>query len=161
MKLTELKSLENKKGTYAALYVSEEAHDTIMQYIRDNDIPHKTNPKEERKHVTLIYSRNYCPDMVAQPAYVHYANVSGVDVFNTQDGKRALVLLLDAPTVVARHKELMAAHPATYDHPEYRPHITLSYDIGDFDETSLLPFKPTIELKDEYVEDLKLDWQNS
>lgn len=161
MKLAEIKSPESKKGTYAALSLSKESHDTVMEYIKENEIPHKTNPNEERKHVTLIYSRNYCPEMVAQPDVIHCANVCGMDVFDTQDGKRALVLLLDAPTIVARHEQLMAEHPATYDHPEYKPHVTLSYDIGDFDEKQLIPFKSALELSDEYVEDLKLDWQNS
>ncbi|GEM_PF-1387813 len=161
MKLSEIKSAESKKGTYAALLVSPESHAAIMEYIKENNIPHKTNPNEERKHVTLIYSKKYCPDMVAQPETVHAATIKGLEVFNTQDGKRALVLLLDAPTVVARHEQLMAEHPATYDYPEYKPHITLSYDIGDLDETQLVPLEKIVELSDEYVEELKLDWQNS
>jgi hypothetical protein len=61
----------------------------------------------------------------------------------------------------ARHKELMDEHDATYDFPEYKTHVTLSYDIGDMDETKLPDVIKTIgEMKivKEYGEDLDLDW---
>ena len=63
----------------------------------------------------------------------------------TQGAKtRCLILKIDCPELVARHKELMDEHEATYDYPVYQPHITLSYDIGDLDINDLPDVKKTI-----------------
>jgi hypothetical protein len=54
----------------------------------------------------------------------------------------------------------MKLHKAEYDFDEYKCHITLSYDIGDFDYKKLNPkdFVKSIEVVKEYQEDLNLDW---
>jgi hypothetical protein len=49
---------------------------------------------------------------------------------------------------------------ATYDFPEYLPHISLSYNVGDLKPGDL--GDPTeigdIEIVDEYTEQLNTDW---
>jgi 2'-5' RNA ligase len=55
----------------------------------------------------------------------------------------------------------MKKHDATYDFPEYKPHITLSYDIGDLDEKNLPDigkYVDEIGIDEEYGEDLDLNW---
>ena len=52
----------------------------------------------------------------------------------------------------------MDEYKTTYDFPEYIPHITLTYDAGDFDPSSYTGDLPEIEYASEYVEDLVLDW---
>ncbi len=65
---------------------------------------------------------------------------------------------LNAPSVVARHLQIMAQYGATYDFPVYSPHITLSYDFSG--EILNLPvYNQPIFLDSEYVEDLKIDWE--
>ena len=79
-------------------------------------------------------------------------------IFETADKKRALVVVLKSEYLVNRHKELMTNYNLTYDFDEYIPHITLSYDIGNFDISKLdikdLPSNFTINT--EYKEDLDL-----
>jgi hypothetical protein len=65
---------------------------------------------------------------------------------------------LNAPTVVARHLQIMAEYGATYDFPVYTPHITLSYNFAGNVE-SLPAYNESIVLGNEYVEDLKIDWE--
>lgn len=157
MKLNEIKQ---NRGTYMGLYVLDPANEQIKQFINDNNIPHKSNSEEKRKHVTLIYSRKYCPNIEVYPEAVHTAKPVKFEVFPTQDGKRALVVILSAPTVDRRHRELMSLYDLTYDYPQYHSHITLSYDIGDFDISGLPLPSCDILLGLEYIEDLKLEWQN-
>ena len=62
----------------------------------------------------------------------------------------------DSPALQSRHKDLMDTHQATYDYPEYKTHLSLSYDIGDFDIKQIdfsLIAHPII-FTNEYQEDL-------
>jgi hypothetical protein len=151
-----LMEIISPKGTYVGLRVLDPGTDVLRTYIHEHAIPYKLGSKERRKHVTLIYSRTYCPDVVASPE-VHTVRPVGLDVFTAYGDKKALVLLLSAPTVVARHRKLMSEHPLTYDYPQFKAHITLSYDIGDFDYTALPPLSTELKLGDEYVEELRPD----
>ena len=74
------------------------------------------------------------------------------------------MLKLDSSDLRERHEFLMKEHKATYDFPEYIPHITLSYDIGDFDINTLdIEDLDDIDFQviEEYKEDLNLDWKNT
>ncbi len=56
----------------------------------------------------------------------------------------------------------MKLHDATYDFPEYIPHITLSYDLGDMPLPKLPDdMRKEFHLSLEYVEDLKMEWKPS
>lgn len=168
MKLSDLlQEQQETKGTYAAVRFDQDSKDQIAKYIKDNDIP---NPLDTAKmHCTVLYSRKYCPDY--EPMGDIDPPWSGVpdklEVWESkgklrdQEPTRCLVLKFKCPELNARHKELMDEHEATYDFPEYKTHVTLSYDIGDFDETTLPDPTKTIKsltIVHEYGEDLDLDW---
>lgn len=165
MRLQDLQEQEEKKGTYAGIQFDDDTKDRIMQFIKENKIP---NPiARDKLHTTLIYSRKYLPKYEAagkiNPPWV--AEPVDFDVWESQadkDGKksRCLVMKIECTECTERHNEIMDEHKATFDYDEYRPHITLSYDIGDF-KTSTLPKASTIgDLKavKEYKEDLNLNW---
>jgi len=127
---TILESEESEKGTYAGLRFSQDDEDVIIGIVKEMGVP---NPiQRDEIHLTLLYSRktlhNYKPaemtDMWAYPRGYH--------IFDGKDGKSILVILLESEDANYRHQKLMTQHGATYDFPEYRPHITLSYDIEDF-----------------------------
>lgn len=73
---------------------------------------------------------------------------------------RSLILLLHSPWLVMRHNELRRVHDATHDYPEYIPHVTLSYNIGDFDISTLnineLPEDLALTFK--FKSSLDLEW---
>lgn len=141
------------KGTYAGVRFSEDSVNKIMKIVEG--LP---NPiSKEDVHTTLLYSRKYLPNYEPLGDIKEIAKVNGFKIFETQDNKRALVLTLDCPFLINRHNELMKEHKATYDFPEYIPHITLSYDIEDR-QIEDINFKETLELNQEYKEDLNLDW---
>lgn len=161
MKLNEI--TQSGKGTYSAIKFDESTLSKIQKYIKDNDIPNGL--KSSKIHTTILYSRKYCPDYVPMgkidPPWKGIP--TKFDVWMTRDEvpKRCLVVEYDCDELHARHKELMAEHKATYDFPQYKSHITLSYDIGDMKIDKLPPFidsVPELIIVKEYGEDLDLTW---
>lgn len=154
MKLTEI---HNMQGTYVGLRVLPESAAPIKQFCEQNGIKISSSKFEERLHTTVIYSRKP-HNIQPESAQVYTCEFSDYNIFTTQDGKKVLVVLLNAPGIVARHLKLMAEHGATYDFPVFHPHVSLCYDY-DGDETSLPPMNFPILLGHEYVEPLDLDWK--
>lgn len=150
----------NEKGTYAA--VRFEGTEEKVKYLKNTGIPNVN----EDLHCTILYSRKYCPnykplDMTDGYYYEEaIAYPDHLDIFKDKEGKNCLVLILRSGWIVKRHKDLMKEHNATYDFPEYNPHITLSYDIGDFDykdiEKDLIKSDEfyKLDINEEYKEEL-------
>ncbi len=155
-----------KKGTYAAVEFDEQTKQKIEKYIEAHKLPNAV--ASSKLHTTLLYSKKHLPDYVAQgkidPPIIGHA--TGLKVWPSQpdeDGYKSncLVMTYSCPQLVARHKELMSEHDATYDFDEYHPHITLSYDIGDMKIKDLGDVKTeigSIVIIKEYGEELNLDW---
>lgn len=167
MKILELLQEQESKGTYAAVRFDDKTTTAIAKYIEDNDIPNGT--PEAKMHCTVLYSRKHCPNY--EPAGEIDPPWTGtpdkLEVWESRgklrDEKpsRCLVMKFKCDKLNERHKELMDEHDVTYDFPEYKTHITLSYDIGDMDETKLPDIKEAVgEMKivEEYGEDLDLSW---
>ena len=89
---------------------------------------------------------------------------TGIEIWPTQpdeDGntKNCLVLRLSCPEFTARHKELMDKHPeATYDHPEFKVHVTISYDVGDKKVSDFPKINQELRLVKETVKELESGW---
>jgi hypothetical protein len=147
-------------GTYAAMTFTHTSELNIRKFLVQNDVPNPV-PKD-KLHVTLLYSRKpmvgYTPTgTLNEPMKVR---VIGFDVWDTQDGKKALVARLDAPKLVIRHKVLMQKYDGTFDFDEYRPHFTMSYDVGpDFNKDALPNMTVPLYLESEYGEDLNTNWK--
>ena len=167
MKVQELLEKQESKGTYAAVKFDQSTKDAIAKYIKDNDIPNGTNI--DKLHCTVLYSRKHCPDYeplgeidppwTGTPTKLEVWESNGK--LRDEPTTRCLVMKFTCQELVDRHGELMEEHGATYDFPEYKTHITLSYDIGDMDETSLPDISKAIKqvkIVQEYGEDLATDW---
>ena len=146
-----------KKGTYAGVRLSDDDSDFIIDWVKELKLPNPT-PKKDL-HLTLLYSKKYLPDYKPAGKIDEWAYPLKFHVFETFDNKRALVLKVKSPFLLKRHKELMKEHDATYDYPEYIPHITLSYDIGDMEVPKFDCKRRELHLGEEYAEELKLDWK--
>lgn len=160
MKLIEItERKEEPDGTYVALKVSPESKKLINKVISKLNVPSPLKVKDA--HATLIFSRKYLPEFKADGKLKTpiIAKCKNLNIFKSNDGN-ALVIELDSKEMNKRHKEIMKDHKATYDYDEYKPHVTLSYDCGDFDIKSIDISKelPSIEFSDEYSNDLELDW---
>lgn len=145
MRLSEV--LGAGEGTYVGAHFSKESIHALVELQEEIGVPNPVPPTDF--HTTIVYSRN---TIDWTPAVLNVsAGVVGYRVFG--DETRILVLELDCPTLTDRFEEAMDSG-ATYDFPEYIPHITLSYDIGDFNIDVLNP--PTLRLivAQEFVDDL-------
>ena len=160
-----LNELVDIKGSYVGVTPAKESKNKIKQLIKQLKVD---NPiARDKMHCTVIYSRKPISDFTAKgtldPAIK--AIPKSLKIFQTQEGKNALVLELDCEELHYRHQSIMKEYGATYDYPEYIPHITLSYDCKDFDVSSiskedLCNIIDCIEIDNEYYEDLKLDWKS-
>lgn len=156
-----LNYLEQKEvGTYAA--VRFEDSEEKVKYLKQIEIPNVN----EDLHCTILYSRKNCPNYVPMNMTdgefydEAIAYPDHLDIFKDKEGRKCLVLILRSGWIINRHKDLMKEHNATYDYDEFIPHVTLSYDIGDFDykniERDLIKSDEFYKLviNDEYKEDL-------
>ena len=166
MKLHELKEAMQKKGTYAGVRFCDNTKNAIQAYMDENNIPNMLD--KEKLHSTLLYSRKHCPDYQPAGPTNMVGTPNGFVVWNTQapagkegETSRCLVLKYDCPDLVKRHTSIRKEHGATHDYPDFTPHITLSYDIGDTDVDALpdiSKFLSQINIVHEYSEPLDLDW---
>ena len=151
---------QEDKGIYIAVKYNQTSSDEIIEFIDKYKIPSVL--KSEDIHTTIIYSTKFAEiselddnmedsEIVAYPKDFH--------IFETFDKKRALVLLLDCEYLNKRHEYLMSKYDLNYGYPEYIPHVTLSYDIGDFDMKTLKDAKlpKFLRILCEYQEDLNLE----
>lgn len=153
--------IENKKeekGLYVAVKYNQSAIADLMDLIKKYNIPSTLKPEDF--HTTLIYSRKYAEidgldDDLGDKEIVAYPE--NLEVFETFDKKRALVIKLDCPYLEDRHKYLMSKYELTYDYPEYIPHITLSYDIGEMILPKNVEFPKFFRISSEYQEELNLE----
>ena len=141
---------ESKSGTYAAVTPTEESHTHLRKFMEDNKIPNA----EKNLHATLLYSRKHLPNYKPDDSIEHHADTHKLEIWPTKSGKNCLVMKLNSDSLKTRHKKLMDEHKATYDYPEFNPHISLSYDVGDFDHTKLKNIPKKLKLSNEYSEDL-------
>lgn len=161
MRLNEILQLNEapEDGTFAGVHFTAQDAQRLEQFANDNQIP---NPNPASKmHVTLLFSTTPVPDYKPYGSYGSglTATPKGVKIWG-DDEEKVLVVTLDCPKLVKRHKDLMKKHPeATWDHDGYIPHVTLSYDVGDFDP-SILNVKEIGQLRiiEEYGDDIDPDW---
>ena len=95
-------------------------------------------------HVTLVYSKSpFLWDYEDRnpETLVIKGGERSVEVF----GDDALVLRVSSPELEARHKELIAMGAVT-DHPDYKPHITLTYQAKGIDVSQIVPYTGDIHL---------------
>lgn len=162
MKIIDLFEAASHKGTYAAVKFSDATKDAIKAYIKDNEIPNGV--PRSKLHTTLLYSRKHLPNYKAlgklEDPLIGVPGTFEVWESSSEPKTRCLVLKFKCSELDARHEQLMTEHKATYDFPEYKTHITFSYDIGDMDHTDLPPLGDefAIEIVHEYQEDLDLNW---
>ncbi len=147
-------------GTYASVHFNEDTINALNEYIEKNNIPNAVST--EKMHSTLLYSRNHLPEYKPQgklePTWkgqFKRFSIFTSNPANHRDGK-ILVMEYNCSEQSKRFDELMDAHDATYDFNEYKPHTTLSYDIGDFDIEKLPKFEKPLKIVEEKSKDIDL-----
>ena len=76
-----------------------------------------------------------------------------------QFGEGAVVLTFEAPDLVQRWDELKGMG-ATWDHPTYQPHITITYEPGDVDISKIEPYVGPLEFGPEKFAEVDTGWND-
>jgi len=153
--------MEQVNGTFVGVKYSAKTEYDIISFMENNNIP---NPiKKEELHTTLIFSRTKIENLsIDEEIYPIVGYGVSPNIWESGDKTtHVLVVKISAPRLVERHKDIMQSHPeATYDFPEYIPHVTLSYDIDpqfDINTLNMLKF-PVLEIVKEYSQKLDLEF---
>lgn len=147
-----------KPGTYAGVRFTKETVDQLVKLQKDLGVP---DPHPSSKfHSTLLYSKKHLPDYKAigkyNPPPVADDTKVKLEIWPSNSGtKNVLVVKYKCSWLEDRHSELSDEHGAEWDHPDYIPHITLSYNVGDWKpEHYTIELDEPITLESEYQEEL-------
>lgn len=109
-------------------------------------------------HVTIAYSRRPVDWIaVGESAARVEIQPGGPRLVEPLGDKGAVVLLFSSWELGWRHGQIREAG-ASWDWPEYQPHITLSYRAGGLDLETVEPYRGRIILGPERFEELDEDW---
>lgn len=120
----------------------------------------KTTLPADDLHVTIAYSRQPLDWMKLGEAWTDEIKVvAGGPRMMEAFGKNgeAKVLLFNCSILSWRHEEIKNAG-GSWDHPEYQPHITISYSEDAPDIAAIEPYRGVIQLGPEIFEDINEDW---
>jgi hypothetical protein len=107
-------------------------------------------------HVTIIYSRQPVDWFAVGESWSPKLEIGAGGPRQMERFGEATVLLFTASDLRWRHREIIEAG-ATWDHPEYQPHITISY--GDKRPLAEIePYQGEIVLGPEIFEEVNEDW---
>lgn len=132
---------KHKDGTYVSMDLSEESRQLLDHFVEMNlGLTERVDPSTY--HITVIYSRTPVP---SAENYLHMntplpveASVTGYEVFPTKNNGKCLVMRLDCPYATRLNGEL-GKQGATSDYPEYKPHLTIAYDMTQEVDPETLP----------------------
>ena len=161
MKIIDFK-IRAPRGTYYGARPTKQTCESILDFMSDNKIP---NPLAEKvMHVTVIYSRVWCaakalgdldPNWEGQ---FHAYNVWPTTPEDDEEPTSCLTLGFNCPEMHKRHHDLRK-EGATHDFPDFKPHVTLSYDVGnDYDHHGLSHYLGPLAFHQEFSEPLNLNF---
>lgn len=131
--------------------------DAILEWAKGQGF--NTTLEADDLHVTVCFSRRPV-DWLKMPTDWHG------DLTVKEGGARlmekfgeARVLVFGSDSLRWRHEDMRRAG-ASWDHPDYNPHITISYSDDCPDQGDVEPYQGEIILGPEMFEEIKEDWQS-
>ncbi|BBK37700.1 hypothetical protein STAQ_27780 [Allostella sp. ATCC 35155] len=137
---------ESKAATPRTLYVCRRLRnaDEVLAWARKQGF-RVTLPAEDL-HVTIAFSRGRVDWMSAGVAWLEdrdgglTVKAGGPRVVERIGSEGAVALLFASYDLSARHRDIREAG-ATWDHPDYQPHVTITYDADGVDLAKVEPFR--------------------
>lgn len=147
-------------GKPSSLYISRPVVNAadIVAWAKDAGFP-TTLPADDM-HVTVVFSRAQVdwanvPDHGSDHVTIEGSVGRSLDQFGD-----AVVLRFPCEYLARRHHEISALG-ASWDHPQYQPHVTITWNVGDFDWRNVPPYAGPIVLGPEIFKPVKEDWKAS
>lgn len=146
------------------LYVSRKVLNTgaIIDWAKAQGFE-ATLPAEDL-HVTVAYSKTPVDWMAVAQAWTNKPNgnltsSAGGPRMVEKFGEGAIVLLFNNTELTWRHQDILDAG-ASWDWPDYQPHITFTYQPGSVDLDQVEPYRGVIELGPEIFEEITPSWSD-
>jgi len=117
----------------------------------------KTTLDPSDMHVTLAFSRKSVDWMEVGETYGDELEISAGGPRIMEQFGKARVLLFNSHQLKWRHQEMKEAG-AQWDHAEYQPHITISYDDESPDLDNVVAYQGRIVLGPEIFEEVNEKW---
>lgn len=125
-----LKDFKESNGVYMGVRPIGASIHLLHDWIIDQGIP---NPvAAHAAHVTVLFSQKPVEVDVDRSREYHAHGSRFLVMRHRFDKTDALVLVLTAPALEARHKELID-RGGSHDYADFLPHVTLTTDVGNFD----------------------------
>lgn len=125
----------------------------------------RTTIPASKMHVTIAFSRAAVDWMAMGEAMFGSAEVTVPEggprlLERLGEGGQAVVLSFASSPLSWRHEE-MKNKGASWDHDQYQPHVTISWDAADLDLSKVEPYRGKIVLGPEIFEEVKESWKES
>ena len=158
--------MNDESGIYIAVKYNRFSVNKIKQLAEKYQVPNVI--PLDKFHTTLIYSTKGAENVETFEDMEYVVLPNQLDIWTSKSGEKCLVLKVDCTQLVRRNKELMEKYQFVSDYPEYNPHITISYDIGDWSMiTEMQSYLNNNKIYNmilttgEYQEELKTEWANT
>jgi hypothetical protein len=138
-------------GTYVKFVFNEDTNNKLKKL---QDIL-KLDNKHDDFHITLVYNQDKI-NFDNNTNINEVIKASHLEIFKNKENKNCLVLIINNNDYINSRFQYSLELGATWDYPDYTPHITLSYDIPNENIDELLDTSIILNLTitDEIVEDL-------
>jgi 2'-5' RNA ligase len=136
---------KHSKGTYVSMPLSYASKNALHNFIT-NELKLTETVDPSTLHITIIYSRTPVPtaDKLEGFPTIEQAEILGYEVFPTKNDGYCIVLRLKYRFAELMNK-VLTDEGATSDYAEYKPHVTIAYDIKETIDINTLPI-PTFKL---------------
>ena len=117
-----------KKGIYVDVKLDPNDLQKIWKYMRQIGIP--VMPPQ-KAHITVVYSYSKPNKEFKLKDINGYVQPKAIRIFGkgTKDSPYALVIEMESPELQRLNKYYLKEYHLKPTYPEYRPHLTLTYDI--------------------------------
>lgn len=140
MKLATLSQYaKHKDGTYVSMNLDDQSRQLLDNFVEMNlGLTERVDPSTY--HITVCYSRTPVPtaEFIEGLETETDASVIGYEVFPTKNDGKCLVMRLKFTFAEFLNKRL-SDEGATSDYPEYKPHLTIAYDMNQEIDPETLP----------------------
>ena len=132
---------KHKDGTYVSLEMTQESKDMLDNFVEMNlGLTERVDKKTY--HITVIYSRTPVPSaeqlLHMNTSIPVEAQPVGYEIFPTKNDGHCLVMRIICPYATRINSQL-EREGATSDYDQYKPHITIAYDIKEKVDPNNLP----------------------
>lgn len=153
-------------GCYIAVKYNSYSVKKIIEIAENYQVPNII--PSDKFHTTLIHSTKGAENVEIYSDAEYIVLPDKLDIWTSKSGEKCLVLKVYSKQLVDRNKELMDKYQFISDYDEYKPHITFSYDIGDWNGVeevqSYLNNNKIYNMlltTGEYQEELMIGWSDS